>query len=400
MPIDASIYSQIRQPDIEQPTNALANITQLQNAQTQNKLGNLQLQNATDALTAQNALSAAYQAAYDPTTGQVDSKKLMSTLATSGQGSQLPTVQKTLLDQAKAQREADKAKLEGVKQHIELQGQLLGGVTDQTSWDNALRVAQQNGIDTSQFPTTYNPQVVNQLRLRALSAKDQVDNEWKSKGYDLDVKKFDYQRQNDAANRAVTIRGQDKPQYDPTTGALIDIRTGTAKPVIGPDGQPISVGGKALTEDQAKAAAWLAQSENAFKNMQSAVKQSKSASTPGLGDAVSSLPLMDAVGNYITPEARQKYKQASSSLSEALLRAATGAGVNESEARQKIAEITPQFGDSDAVIKQKMDSIPVYIESLRGRASPKGAANAEKAVSKAGSQDASSNIDALLNKYK
>lgn len=57
-------------------------------------------------------------------------------------------------------------------------------------------------------------------------------------------------------------------------------------------------------------------------------------------------------------------------MSESLLRAATGAGINKMEAEQKVAELTPQFGDSDAVIKQKMAAIPIYIESLKMRAGP------------------------------
>ena len=93
-------------------------------------------------------------------------------------------------------------------------------------------------------------------------------------------------------------------------------------------------------------------------------------------------------------EGRQKFIQSSSSLSEALLRAATGAGVNESEARQKIQELTPLFGEAESVTKQKMDAIPLYIESLKVRAGP----GAKKA---AGVLNApSSSIDALLNKYK
>jgi hypothetical protein len=58
-----------------------------------------------------------------------------------------------------------------------------------------------------------------------------------------------------------------------------------------------------------------------------------------------------------------------------LLRAATGAGVNKDEAMQKVRELTPVWGDSDEVIKQKMDSIPLYIESLKVRSGP-GAAKA------------------------
>jgi len=62
--------------------------------------------------------------------------------------------------------------------------------------------------------------------------------------------------------------------------------------------------------------------------------------------------------------------QGASSLSEALLRAATGAGINQYEAEQKVAEITPKYGDSDEVVAQKMAAVPLYLESLKLRAGP------------------------------
>jgi hypothetical protein len=72
---------------------------------------------------------------------------------------------------------------------------------------------------------------------------------------------------------------------------------------------------------------------------------------------------------------RQKFRQAASSLSEALLRAATGAGVNQDEAKQKLEELTPLFTDDDDTRKQKLAAIPVYLDSLKsraGRAAPSG----------------------------
>lgn len=71
---------------------------------------------------------------------------------------------------------------------------------------------------------------------------------------------------------------------------------------------------------------------------------------------------------------REQFVQATETIADALLRAATGAGQNEAEARRKIEEITPSWFDDDATIKQKLDSIPAYIESIKaraGRATPK-----------------------------
>jgi len=133
--------------------------------------------------------------------------------------------------------------------------------------------------------------------------------------------------------------------------------------------------GPKLTEDQGKATGWLVQAENAFKNMMAVGRDSKGkptpAARPGFNDALAAVPSFGAtegVANMLRSEDRQKFMQASSSLSEALLRAATGAGINKDEASQKVREITPQVGDSDAVIGQKYAAIPLYIESLKVRA--------------------------------
>ncbi len=154
-----------------------------------------------------------------------------------------------------------------------------------------------------------------------------------------------------------------------TDGSMSFIPGGPADPNI--------AGGK-MTEDQGKATGWLIQAENAFSNMQSALKNTPSAAKPGINDAIAGIPsfgIGEAVGNSLRSADRQKFMQGSSSLSEALLRAATGAGVNKDEAAQKIRELTPVFGEADEVTKQKMAAIPLYIDSLKVRAGP-GAAKA------------------------
>ena len=85
------------------------------------------------------------------------------------------------------------------------------------------------------------------------------------------------------------------------------------------------------------------------------------------------LPVVGGGGATRGPE-RQKFVQAGASLSEALLRAATGAGQNENEAKQKIEELTPTYFDEPDTIKQKLAAIPMYLQSLQaraGRAAPK-----------------------------
>jgi hypothetical protein len=75
-----------------------------------------------------------------------------------------------------------------------------------------------------------------------------------------------------------------------------------------------------------------------------------------------------ALGKFAQSPERQNFVQAASSLSEALLRAATGAGVNKDEALQKLEELTPTYFDTEENIKQKLAAIPVYLDSLKARA--------------------------------
>lgn len=120
----------------------------------------------------------------------------------------------------------------------------------------------------------------------------------------------------------------------------------------------------APTEDERKAAGWVAQADNAWKNMQSVLSRNPSGAKQGFLEA--NLP--EGMANMVRSEDRQLFLQAASSFSEAALRAATGAGVTEIEAKQKIRELTPVIGDSPAVVRQKLASIPVYLESLKTRA--------------------------------
>lgn len=120
--------------------------------------------------------------------------------------------EKTNMETAKAKRDAEKAEIEGHFKKFELAGQIMGGVNDQATWELARqRTAQVFGPEAAaQMPTQYDPALVEQKRAQAMTVKDQLEQTWKAKGFDLDEKKFAYQKENDKANRGVTIRGQDK----------------------------------------------------------------------------------------------------------------------------------------------------------------------------------------------
>ena len=156
---------------------------------------------------------------------------------------------------------------------------------------------------------------------------------------------------------------------DETGMFVIDLDNPSAPgvPVTKPGGAAIvkpPAGGGLPTEDERKAAGWLAQAENAWNNMSNIIKKNPRAIEQGLMERV----VPEGVANVVRSEDRQMFLQGARSLAEAALRAATGAGVNYEEARQKIEELTPVYGDKPAVIKQKLDSVKVYLDSLKSRA--------------------------------
>jgi hypothetical protein len=144
------------------------------------------------------------------------------------------------------------------------------------------------------------------------------------------------------------------------------------------NGQPTPYSGPLLpkisaaqpTEDERKAAGWFAQADNARRNMANTLARDSTASAPTFKEsALSKVPVWgEEFANSARPENRQMFVQAASSMAEALLRAATGAGINESEARQKANELVPILGDKPGVIQQKLESYDVYMASLRARA--------------------------------
>lgn len=177
-----------------------------------------------------------------------------------------------------------------------------------------------------------------------------------------------------AAANALGWANYNKPQFNSDAGGFVGLPTkanpsGTFTPLAGlPNKTP------KMTEDQAKATGWLVQAENAYTNLKKVAfdKEGKitSAARPGVADAIAEVPGLGSIGNYFRTADRQKFNQASSSLAEALLRAATGAGVNIDEARQKVQEITPVFGEDAETTQQKFDSIPLYLDTLRVRSGP------------------------------
>ena len=134
--------------------------------------------------------------------GSIDYGKLRGTLAQGGDIEGAMEIDTSKASREKAGIDSEKSRLELGLKKLEGLTRILGGANDQESYTRALNQAQEMGLDASQLSPTFNPAEVNQIVQQGLTAHQQISTR-------LQREQFVETRSNNAANRAVTIRGQD-----------------------------------------------------------------------------------------------------------------------------------------------------------------------------------------------
>lgn len=212
--LDPNIILGAKPVQIDNPVNSLAKMMQLQGLQQEGQMRGLQMQDAQDARTSKNKLAELYATSMGAD-GQIDRNKLLQGAAQRGLGAQIPGMQKEFAaaDEqtgkvGKVKAETEKLQLDQGIKRIEFVSQLLGGVKDQASLDQTRALAQQNGIDLSGLPAQYDPAVIEQRRMQGLQMKDQLEQVWKQKGYDLEVGKFGETQRHNKSTEGLTAQGQ------------------------------------------------------------------------------------------------------------------------------------------------------------------------------------------------
>jgi hypothetical protein len=115
--INQMIAQGVRMPQIESPINQLAQVEQIRQAQQTNALRQAQMREIERETLSKNVLNKAYADALSPT-GDIDTSKLMQNLATSGQGSKIFEVRKSLLETDKAKEELEKVRFEQFERRV------------------------------------------------------------------------------------------------------------------------------------------------------------------------------------------------------------------------------------------------------------------------------------------
>ena len=174
-------------------------------------------------------------------------------------------------------------------------------------------------------------------RNSALGVKGVLEQQDREGDNAREERKFAYQQGNDAANRAVTIRGQNMADRRAREKNTIDSGNLNAK----------------LTEGQGKATGYLRLAEQAEKTLAGATN------VPGEGARMAyGVPFLERV---VGGEDR-KVLAAQEAFTEASLRFLTGAAVTKDEARRNVTQFFPAPGDTPAMM---LVTVPQGILSQR-----------------------------------
>lgn len=143
----------------------------------------------------------------------------------------------------KEQAAADKLRLQSGIEKLNYGSQLLSGATPENWSQIRAEFGQMTGQDLGE---QFDPAKVQSLMQQGLSMKDKLSNEWKQKGYELNVAQFGEQQRHNRTSEGISYmnaqnRGESsgKPQnlvWDASRGVFVDPNTRTFIAPTGQDG--------------------------------------------------------------------------------------------------------------------------------------------------------------------
>lgn len=344
MPLDASIYSQVQQP---QPVNALANLAQayqIKGLQTQ-------MDRADREEAQQNRLLqlvGGQEFAGMDTSGKA---RALQGIGAFGQAGELIKSEAAANKDARA---ADSSSLDMQLKRLDAAANIAGSVNDQASYDRGLQLMRQIGFDTSKFNPAYDAAGVQQFAQATLAAKDRLA------AQNQQATRAETQRHNQAteASSAGTLKvAQDRLAYDQTqpkgqvvqtdSGTMVvDPRTGEAKPVTA-GGVPVQKPGKDIPANVNKSIIDNQQNIGKIDQAIAAIQ-----ARPGSVGTINAIPGMETVRQYTDPEGVEA-RAGVADVGSLILHDRSGAAVTASET-PRLKPFIPQASDRPEVAIKKL----------------------------------------------
>lgn len=294
---------------------------------------------------------------------------------------------KESLAASKSALENKKAELESHLQKFAVAGQIMAGVRDQATWDQArAQTAQVFGQEAAaQMPAVYDPQAVEAKRQQAMPVKEQLAAAHQEITDKLAGDKFTYDQKNDADNRNVTILGQNMTAGTAAAGraqadrhfnatqengktqivqsdngpVLVNMKTGVGKSAMGPNGEALPGVSKPLNDSQSKALLFGTRMQEADKALGQLASEGTQTSVPG-----SRAPVIGGIITSLSSDKQQMLDQAKRDFMTATLRRESGASISPGEFETADKQYFPQVGDGPGVLAQKARNRQLAIQGV------------------------------------
>jgi hypothetical protein len=385
MAVDAGIPLGVKPMQLDNPTNALAQMMQLRGMQQDQALGAMKMDEYRRGLAEENVLRDLTKQSGG------DMNQLSKLLYGAGNYKQGMAIDKSIAERKKAEAdlgktgaETEKLKIEGLLKKTDFAGQLLSAVQDQPSYEQARSAMQANGLNVAQLPPQFDPAVVGRLVQQSMSIKEQLAAKHQALTFEETRRHNSVSEGLTAQGQQITMRGQNmadarsREANQNTRGQIVetdngfmlaDPRAGTAAPLTGPDGKPLK--GKAanrqLTDSQAKANLFgsrMAESHRILTDLEG--KYSPMGVNAKM--AASDVPLVGGAagyaGNLMLSESGQQAEQAQRDFINAVLRRESGAVISKPEFANGQKQYFPQPGDGPQVLAQKKRNRELAIQGM------------------------------------
>lgn len=238
---------------------------------------------------------------------------------------------------------------------------------------------------------------------RAAELKMRMEDNRASQAERLEAQKELRQMQIDAQKETRQMIAASRPAPQAPQVQTMQTENGMLERVNG-QWQPVTIGGKPVmpkgagagagnaTEGERKAATLLQRMQGSEAQLEAALKLDKSAAKPGLVSSGLRSLGMDTVANTVTPENRQKVEAAQLDILDAALTLGTGAAYTKEQLEGYRKSYFPQLGDKPQTVKDKQERLNNVLSAARIAAG--------RAGGQVSAPTPTSNIDALLEKYK
>ena len=181
MPINPALALQVKGLELPDPMAQMAQVTQIQNALQQQRMGDIQMQNALR----EQRRKGEFERILGGFGPEAKATDISPALVRGGFLTEARTLMQSEAQLEETRRKAQEAKYKGMISEADLVGRVLGTAKDQDSYDFALKRLSDQGIfkpaDVQLLGPVYNPARVQQFVDMTMSRKDQLELEFKGR---------------------------------------------------------------------------------------------------------------------------------------------------------------------------------------------------------------------------